>query len=115
MDVLIEVILPIFLVAGAGYLVGRLSGDDARQLRDLRSRGPSVRLRRGRLHPRRRLHADQQPDAGDTALLGADGLLRSVLILATHFNRRPELAAAVVFLTTGLSLGSLTLILSILN
>jgi len=38
-----------------------------------------------------------------------------VLILATHFNRRPELAAAVVFLTTGLSLGSLTLILSILN
>jgi len=48
LDVLIEVILPIFLVAGAGYLVGRLSGDDARQLRDLRSRGPSVRLRRGR-------------------------------------------------------------------
>jgi len=43
------------------------------------------------------------------------GIRLDVLILATHFNRRPELAAAVVFLTTGLSLGSLTLILSILN
>ncbi len=65
---------------------------------------------------------------GLTALLGADGLLRSVLIveasmpsainaliLSTHFNRRPELAATVVFLTTAFSLGTLTLILSVLN
>jgi predicted permease len=65
---------------------------------------------------------------GLAALLGAEGLLRSVLIveasmpsainsliLATHFNRRPQLAATVVFLTTVISLGSLTVILSILN
>ena len=65
---------------------------------------------------------------GLTALLGVQGLLRSVLIveasmpsainaliLSMHFNRRPELAATVVFLTTVLSLGTLTLILSILN
>lgn len=65
---------------------------------------------------------------GFTAMLGVDGLLRSVLIveasmpsainsliLSMHFNRRPELTATVVFLTTVLSLGTLTLILSILN
>jgi predicted permease len=63
-----------------------------------------------------------------TAVLGVEGLLRSVLIveasmpsainaliLSMHFKRRPELAGAVVFLTTVLSLGTLTLILSILN
>jgi predicted permease len=65
---------------------------------------------------------------GLTTMLGVEGLLRSVLIveasmpsainaliLSMHFKRRPELAATVVFLTTLLSLGSLTLILSILN
>jgi predicted permease len=65
---------------------------------------------------------------GLTTMLGVKGLLRSVLIveasmpsainaliLSMHFKRRPELAATVVFLTTVLSLGSLTLILSILN
>ena len=65
---------------------------------------------------------------GLTVLLGVEGLLRSVLIvqasmpsainaliLSMHFNRRSELAATVVFLTTVLSLGTLTLILSILN
>jgi predicted permease len=65
---------------------------------------------------------------GLTTMLGVEGLLRSVLIveasmpsainaliLSMHFKRRPELAATVVFLTTMLSLGSLTLILSVLN
>lgn len=65
---------------------------------------------------------------GLTTMLGVEGLLRSVLIveasmpsainaliLSMHFKRRPELAATVVFLTTVLSLGTLTLILSILN
>jgi predicted permease len=65
---------------------------------------------------------------GFTAMLGVEGLLRSVLIveasmpsainaliLSMHFNRRPELAATVVFLTTVLSLGTITLILSILD
>ena len=65
---------------------------------------------------------------GLTALLGVHGLLRSVLmveasmpsavsalILATHSDRRPELAATVVFLTTVLSLGILTVILPVLN
>ncbi len=65
---------------------------------------------------------------GLTGLLGVEGLLRSVLIveasmpsainaliLAVHFRRNPELAASVVFLTTLLSLGTLTVILSILN
>jgi len=65
---------------------------------------------------------------GLTAAMGVDGLLRSVLIveasmpsainaliLSMHFNRRPELAATVVFLTTLLSLGTLTIILSVLN
>jgi predicted permease len=63
-----------------------------------------------------------------TGMLGVEGLLRSVLIaeasmpsainaliLSMHFNRRPELAATVLFLTTALSLGTLTLILSVLN
>jgi len=65
---------------------------------------------------------------GFTGMLGVEGLLRSVLvveasmpsainalILSMHFNRRPELAATVLFLTTALSLGTLTLILSVLN
>jgi len=65
---------------------------------------------------------------GFTAVLGVEGLLRSVLIveasmpsainaliLSMHFKRRPKLAATVVFLATVLSLGTLTLILSILN
>ena len=37
------------------------------------------------------------------------------LILSMHFNWRPELTATVVFLTTLLSLGALTLIPSVLN
>ena len=37
------------------------------------------------------------------------------LILPMHFKRRPELSATVVFLTTVLSLGTITLTLSILN
>jgi len=65
---------------------------------------------------------------GLTALLGVDGLMRSVLIvessmpsainamiLSMHFDRRPGLAATVVFLTTVLSVGTVTVILSILN
>lgn len=60
---------------------------------------------------------------GLAAMLGIHGLLRSVLIvqasmpsainamiLAVRYNRRPELAAGVVFVTTLLSLGTLTLI-----
>jgi len=60
--------------------------------------------------------------------LGATGMLRAVLILeasmpsavnsmilATHYDRRPGLASAVVFLTTALSLGSLTALLMILR
>lgn len=69
-----------------------------------------------------RVHPHEQPAAG------AEGLLRSVLvveasmpsainalILSMHFKRRPGLSATVVFLTTLLSLGTLTLTLSILN
>ena len=65
---------------------------------------------------------------GLTALFGVEGLLRSVLIvqssmpsainaliLSMHFNRKPELAATVVFLTTVLSFGTLTAVLSLLN
>jgi len=65
---------------------------------------------------------------GLAAALGASGVLRAVLILeasmpsavnsmilATHYDRRPGLASAVVFLTTVLSLGSLTVLLVILR
>jgi len=65
---------------------------------------------------------------GLTAILGVGGLLRSVLIveasmpsavnsliLAMHFDRKPELAASIVFLTTVLSLGTLTVVLSLLS
>mgnify|MGYP001105995020 CR=1 FL=1 len=65
---------------------------------------------------------------GLTVLLGVGGLTQAVLILeasmpsainamilSMHFGRRPELAATVVFLTTVLSVGSITLLLSVLN
>ena len=65
---------------------------------------------------------------GLASLLGAEGLLRSVLIveasmpsainaliLSMHFHRKPELAATVVFLTTILSLGTVTVVLSLLS
>lgn len=65
---------------------------------------------------------------GLTLLFGVKGLLRSVLIvqssmpsainaliLSMHFRRNPELAATVVFLTTVLSLGTVTVIVSLLS
>lgn len=63
-----------------------------------------------------------------TSILGIEGLLQSVLIaqasmpsavnaliLATHFRRNPELAAATVFVSTILSLGTVTLLLTLLR
>ncbi len=63
-----------------------------------------------------------------TSLMGIGGLLQAVLIaeasmpsavnsliLATHFRRKPELAAATVFISTLLSLGTITLLLTILR
>jgi len=53
-----------------------------------------------------------------TSTVAGEDVLRIgafVLILSMHFKRRPELGATAVFLTTVLSLGTLTLILSILN
>ena len=100
--------------------VARLVGDDFRQL--CGTYGFAALLLAygeagwGRVHPH------EQPAAA------AEGLLRSVLIveasmpsaidaliLPMHFKRRPELSATVVFLTTVLSLGTITLTLSILN
>ena len=65
---------------------------------------------------------------GISTALGATGLLQAVLIvqasmpsainsliLSMHFRRKPELAAAVVFATTILSIGTLTAILSFLR
>jgi predicted permease len=65
---------------------------------------------------------------GLTALLGVSGLLRSVLILeasmptaitamilSMHYRREPDLVATVVFLTTAFSLGTLTVLLTVLT
>jgi len=65
---------------------------------------------------------------GLTTALGVDGLLRAVLIveasmptainamiLSMHYRREPELVASVVFVTTTLSLVTLTVLLSILT
>lgn len=83
---------------------------------------------RGRLADGSQAYAPTALRVGLTAMLGIGGLLRSVLIvevsmpnaidaliLSMHFNWRPELTATVVFLTTLLSLGALTLIPSVLN
>jgi len=63
-----------------------------------------------------------------TSILGIEGLLQAVLIaeasmpsavnsliLATHFRRKPELAAATVFVSTILSLGTISLLLMLLR